>query len=356
MRTTRLAQIIEAKYRLTSLGASPNQVVLDVKRELQSAFRIHLMGKDETVKWWADHGYDLAEEFVAVLSALGDPKNPNANTAAQLFFNINNALYLSTQMKHSPNNIRAYRDKLVDNPANKGRLDKRLDKELNQRISKMGTHLRYLDSILTKAAKQLQDAWPELKQFPLQGKYEEQVRRRLSPDEISKFVKFHPEAARYGLNEQVLQKLLMSDGLMYFPEEREKLTTLINAVNRGHTPRNAGQILARVKDIIENEMISKEPNPIHDVPSDEVADVMRPEVGLTPGEQWSQRMQTRKQEVGQERSEEEAAQQDRERIAPLVQQRDLEHQKRQEELQKKQTEQDLMNKYNGLTFNQWMRS
>ena len=103
-------------------------------------------------------------------------------------------------------------------------------------------------------------------------------------------------------------------------------------------------------------MISKEPNPIHDVPSDEVADVMRPEVGLTPGEQWSQRMQTRKQEVGQERSEEEAAQQDRERIAPLVQQRDLEHQKRQEELQKKQTEQDLMNKYNGLTFDQWMRS
>jgi hypothetical protein len=140
---------------------------------------------------------------------------------------------------------------------------------------------------------------------------------------------------------------------MQYPQERENLTSLINAVNRGHVPRNAGHILARIKEIVENEMISKEPDPINDVPSDEVADVMKPEVGLNPAEQWSQKMLSRKQEIGQGRSEEEAAELERQRVAPLIQQRDLEHQKRQEE---NKPEQDLINKYNGLTFEQWMRS
>ena len=128
------------------------------------------------------------------------------------------------------------------------------------------------------------------------------------------------------------------------------MVTLINAVNRGETPRNADDILKKTQKIKE-ELQRKEPEKVHELPEEEAQQALKTEI-LSPTEQWSRQMQQRKTELSGGRQEEEAAQVERERLQPLIDKRDLEH----EERQKQKTEGDLINKYNSLTFERWMRS
>jgi hypothetical protein len=323
--------------------------MFNVKKSLKAAYDTWIVrSRDQSLQFWADKGYEASQSFLDILGKLADHGNPDNSNPVKLFMAINRALGLSTQMRKSPdNNIGHFKDQVKDStrPLNQG-----IVSMLNLRDSKARTALRMLDSVLAKSALQLQNAFPELQKVKLEGGHEDQKRRVVSRDEIRRFLEKHPAAEQYGLDLETVTWLLQSEGLMYFPAEREALVTLINAVNRGETPRNADDILKKTQKIKE-ELQRKEPEKVHELPEEEAQQALKTEI-LSPTEQWSRQMQQRKTELSGGRQEEEAAQVERERLQPLIDKRDLEH----EERQKQKTEGDLINKYNSLTFERWMRS
>ena len=333
----------EQKYWLSQAQAVlPNQVVLDVKKELQNAYAIHIMGKNQSLKYWAEQGYSSAVDFIDDLEKLG---KPDLYDPVDIFSLINDALYFVAEIRDDPKlRIRTFRDRMISDPINKGKLNKKFDDFLNGQISKAETSIRYLSSILEKAAKKLQRAFPNIKSIPLHSGYSKQNRRRPSSREISNFITYHPESDTYSLNEPVLQELIMSKGLMQFPEKKERLITLMNAVKRGQTPQNVEDLVKEIEAIKATISAGNRPT-TENMSEEEYQGAFKHEV-QDPSQQWSTQMQNLKREKEEGRLEEEEAEREKQKLAPLIKQRDLEH----EERQRQRQEEALTNKYNSLSL------
>lgn len=164
-------------------------------------------------------------------------------------------------------------------------------------------------------------------------------RKELSKQNLLDFSR-RPEAERYGINSlDILEKLLKLP-------IREQLTTLINAINRGENPQDGPAVLLAAHRAAQQLAREKpRPDPFHELPEEEAQKEMRTDI-LDPSQQWSRQMQDLKKEKGEERLEEEEAELTRQRLVPVMQQRDLEYQQRQKKLQ----EEALLNKYNSLSL------
>jgi hypothetical protein len=354
MSNFRLARALEIKYSLISESAElPSQVVLNVRKEIEAAYNMWTQKGNHALKYWAGQGYDLAQEYLTVFGKLANLKDPDNYDPEKLFSATNHLLGLSSQMQDSPKNNLGHALDMVKDKTYP--LNHKLVSDLHDTKTAAATALRYLDDILSKkVAEKLQRAYPELSEYALLGGHKAQKRKVISPRVITDFLTRYPQAEQYGLDRDTLSQLLQSDFRMYFPEERETITTLINAVKRGHIPKDADEIFQKTKKIKEK-MLAQRPTSVHNMPEEEAQQAFKSEV-LSPNEQWNRQMQERKKEIATENQEEEAAELERQRLAPLIQQRDLEHTKKQEEQNQKKTEEDLLNKYNGLTFERWMRS
>lgn len=370
-RMLRLAQLIEHKYGLTSQGAPTTparlgleseiaKAAINAKKELQNAFRTYFHGRDQVMLHFAGLGDKLVENYVKMWNGLGDPRRPENNIPADLFKRMFTTMLLGLQVH---NNIGHFIDKLKDETPN---LTHKTIEELNLRRSKLDGQLAALHGVLKNAMLPLktllQNVDPKLKDLQL-PEAPVRKRRNLSRREITNFIQRNPMAYQYGLTEDVLSHLIQSDGLMYFPEEREKLITFINAVNSGKNPAGGPELFAKIKQITENMAHQSVTNqPYLEMPEEEFEATKQ--VYTDPAEQKSREMLRRKEEVGQERQEEAESEEALQRLAPQIQQRDveyqqrmmdLEQQKQEEEERKKQEEEDLASKYSSLTFAQWIR-
>ena len=81
------------------------------------------------------------------------------------------------------------------------------------------------------------------KETPLEGGAVSQVRKPLSKEKLRMFM-LTPAAQAYGLD-----NLDVMTGVLEDPELREMLTTVINAVDRGHVPKDGSDIALIAKDI-----------------------------------------------------------------------------------------------------------
>lgn len=365
MRIDRLADFLDLKYQLISVAADPApEFMAEVRKRLKVLREMWLDGprvKDQSILSWADDGnkgpqFDLIRELVAIVKTLSI--NPSLS-ATDIYRTVQRGLTISKILKDF--SLGEIKDAMK--LSLKGNLRHPKLNELEHQESKIRTFLRRVDSAFDEIKSSLAKYIPANEKSAIDaesmGGYELQKAKGLSRDSLLKFT-FHPEAHRYGLdNPEFLSKLLNETKL------RPLVENLIRAVKMGHKPRAAPVVLTAHDSF--QELLSKlqTNNQLFDATEEEAREQMdfgrRQEEledkqkelsALTPNQRWSRQMQDAKQQKLLEQ-EQQPSVLTPDQLQERIEQRDLQHEQRVE--QKRQEEEALISKYNGLTFDQWMR-
>lgn len=287
MRLEKLGKLLEVKYNLKSEGASIQEVIDSIKKDILNAYNLYIhrdKAKEPVLEMLAQLGEPFSVKLLSQFNTLvSDIDNPSPSI---LFRRINSILGLIHEMKSDPDKtVRNHIHDLI-------RVTKESEKNQREHIkSKFETVVSRLSSILEKKARILKAFLP--KDVPLQGGAVEPQRKELSKDKLLMFMKT-PAAQSYGLDNMEVMTRLLS-----FPQLRQKLTTLINAIDRGHYPIDGPEVAAEAAEI--KRLL------------DQMAATNEPFFEKSEGEP-SQETPTQR------------------------------------------TEEDIINKYNSLTFDQWIRS
>jgi hypothetical protein len=236
MRIDRLADLFDYKYELSSIekaaAVSPSDVFKQVKDSILTNYTHWVMGKYRALKLLAEFGephakalYDAYNEIVANIDSLNH---------IQLFHRINALLNMIREMKANPS---VYRNSIHDSVEVKKESDRNYREQLK---SGFETNLSNISFGLEKVAKALQRY---VASSQLHGGAVEPQRKALSKEKLRMFM-VTPAAQFYKLdNIDVMQQVLS------FPETRDKLTTLINAIDRGQVPADGPDVMAEASAI-----------------------------------------------------------------------------------------------------------
>ena len=239
MRIARLADLVGSKYELISIASLKN--ILDqVKDDILTNYKGWVMGKYKALKILAEnHGIPEVKELYAVYNDL--VANIDNYTPVQLFNRVNKILGLIHAMKTDPD--KKYRQNIHNSVAISRESDKNYREQLK---SGFETNLSNISFGLEKAAKRLRAFVPEV---GLAGGAVEPQRKELSKEKLLMFMKT-PAAQFYGLDNMDVMTQILS-----YPETREKVTTLINAIDRHHIPADGQEVMEEtraIKSWIEN--------------------------------------------------------------------------------------------------------
>jgi len=169
--------------------------------------------------------YEAYNEIVANIDSLNH---------IQLFHKVNAVLNIIREMKANP---AGYRNSIHDSVAIKKESDRNYREQLK---SGFETNLSNISFGLEKVAKALQKY---VASSQLHGGAVEPQRKDLSKEKLRMFM-MTPAAQHYKLdNIDVMQQVLS------FPETRQKLTTLINAIDRGQVPADGPEVMAEASAI-----------------------------------------------------------------------------------------------------------
>jgi len=302
MRTEELARVVEAKYVLKLAAPSLQQVLDEAKKEIKLAYQYHVSetAKEPVIR-------KISEEFkepetIKLVDIMEDlVQNMNDYDATKIFARVNGVLRIISEFKKDP-------DKKVRNFIHDAiRINRQSDIQYREHIkSKYETAITRISGLLEKAAKKLKAFVSE---GTLEGGLVEPQRRELSKDKIQRFL-ITPEAKILGLTSlDIVTKVLE------YPDLRQKLTTVINAIDRGHRPADAPELSREVEylaELIRQRLLNNEAyfeygaEPLTEVSPEELAKLKK----------LKEKSRLR---------EEEAARLEQERMQPLIQQRDEEH-------------------------------
>jgi hypothetical protein len=232
MRLFRLADLFDNKYSVVKTAASPAEILARVKDDILTNYKNWVQGKYRALKILAENGepyskavYMTYNELVAEI----DEFSP-----VQIFNRVNKLLGLIKAMKAEPNK---YRQSIHDSVSTTRVSDQNFREQLK---SGFETNLKMISHGLEKAAKVLRAFVPGAE---LAGGSVEPQRKALSKEKLLMFMR-GPAAQHYGLdNIDVMTRALS------YPEVREKITTLVNAVDRGHIPLDGPEVMAETRAI-----------------------------------------------------------------------------------------------------------
>jgi hypothetical protein len=233
----RLAQLMGNKYGLMAKAepvARPlPEVISQIKNGILRNFENWVMGKYRALEILANqHKEPHAKALYDIYSDLVE--NIDAYSPVQMFNRINKILGLIASMKNDP---KIYRSSIHDSVKIRRESDKNYREQLK---SGFETNLKNISFGLEKAAKVLKAFVPEQE---LAGGAVEPIRKALSKEKLLMFMKT-PVAQSYGLDDMdVMTRLLQ------YPELREKITTLINSIDRGHLPLDGSEVAAEAAEI-----------------------------------------------------------------------------------------------------------
>lgn len=234
MRIFRLADLFEHKYAgsVVKTAASPAEVLARVKDDILNNYKNWVMGKYRAMKILAEAGEPYAKALYGAYNDL--VANIDVYSPLQLFNRVNKILAAIKEMKADPSKYRESIHGMVE-------VHKESDKNYREALkSGFETNLKNISFVLEKAAKILRAFAPGEE---IGGGAVDPQRKALSKEKLRMFM-MTPAAQHYKLdNIDVMQRILQ------FPETREKLTTLINAIDRGHVPADGPEVMAEAQSI-----------------------------------------------------------------------------------------------------------
>ena len=244
MKIHRLVQCFELKYGLKSLAASKQEMLDQVKKDLINAYTLYVdsqKAKEPVLQILANMKEPFAKKLIHSMEEM--IANLDTLSPSNLFRRINGILGTIRVMKDDPK--KTVRNFIHDTI----RVNKESERNYREHLkSKFEMIVSRLSSILEKKAKVLQALIrlenPELEGPSLDGGAVDPQRKELSKDKILMFMRT-PAAQSYGLDSlEVMARVL------FYPDLKAKITTIINAVDRGHTPIDGPEIKAAVIEIM----------------------------------------------------------------------------------------------------------
>jgi len=239
MRIFRLADLLEHKYELRSEGAPSAQTIDEVKRALIGAYRNYVSSesaKDPILQMLADAGETFSKTLISMFENLIGHIDKHSNT--QLFVKVNNMLGMINEMKNDKTfPVRSFIHNAV-------RVTKESERNYREHLKqKFEMVVSRLSSILEREAKKLKTTLPLGTPAELEGTRVAPQRKELSKEKLLMFMRT-PAAQFYGLDNIDV----MSQALSY-PEVKDKITTLVNAIDRGHIPADGPEVMAETRTI-----------------------------------------------------------------------------------------------------------
>lgn len=240
-RISRLARFLEAKYQFRSITAAESYFVItpllrEVKSNILDVYRNYFSrsARDSMFQFAADAEDPLAIELTFKMDTL--VKNIDNLSVQELAKSINVLLNIMLAMKGDAN--KSTRQAISD--VLPGRTQSQRDAR-ERALVKYERSLSYSFSALQKIVNKLQAEAPGVK--PVEGDISRQ-RGELTKQQLLDFLLSSPLFANHNLSSLDIMEAITSD-----PDLKDKLTTLINTVKRGHDPKNAPYITNLVKEI-----------------------------------------------------------------------------------------------------------
>lgn len=356
MNISKLGKLLEAKYGFVSEGTEPSekkdpvaeylsknpptpkaaqvpaQIVAQVKKDIVDAYDLYVNSKikDPVLQMLSDAGEEFSKKLVKNFETLVSNIKRNAGTIEQLYNSIKE---IRDDVKAAKGN-KALRE-IIHNSVKATRESERNYREHVK--SKFETALVRIHSILEKQAQRLSKFIPDEPSQPSELLYPQ--RKELSKEKLSIFMK-SPAAQAYGLdNINVMQKIL------FFSDLRQRVTTLINAIDRGHLPADGTEVAKETAEIVKAFKL-KETN----VGALEQSSLPNPQLERALIMQKNDEIfeKNKQNELAMKYDPEFVAQQQKQEAERLK----LKEVADQDNFNK---EQDLMSKYNSLSFSDWLK-
>jgi hypothetical protein len=228
----KLGQFLERKYGFVSKAAP---IIDQVKKDFLLTYKLYVNAettKEPVLQILANAGEPFSKTTISIFKGIADTIDQNSNT--QLFTRINNLM----GMIHDATQIEGVMKFIHDST----RVTKESERNYRAHLkSKFGMVIHRITGLLDKQLKMLKRALPRGFNPEQEGGVIEPQRKELSKDKLLTFMRT-PGAQQYHLDDMDVMYQLLSDPMM-----KSKLTTLVNAISRGHIPADGPAVSAEAK-------------------------------------------------------------------------------------------------------------
>lgn len=237
MKVARLAQLMALKYGFQSKAAispvSQDSIMAEVKRDLLDIYRNYFSrsAKNSMLQYAADKGDPMMVELTYKMDKL--IRDIDTLSPLKLIKILNDLLGIMWTIKKDSSKLarQAIRDSLRGHP----------ERTIQHFLTTFEGLLVRAFSTVQKAAVKLQVLVPDV---AVHGGSVSRQRGELAIKDIMDFVKYTPTFHNYGLDSVDIMEQFLQD-----PDLKQKLTTLINAVKRGHTPLDGPEVVGIAREI-----------------------------------------------------------------------------------------------------------
>lgn len=230
MKVVRLARLMALKYGFQSEAAtspiSQDRIIAEVKRDLLDTYRNYFSrsAKNSMLQYAADKGDPLMVELTYKMDKL--IRDIDTLTPGKMIKTLNDLLAVMWEIKKDSSKLarQAIRDSLRGHP----------ERTIQHFLTTFEGLLSRAFSTIQKAAVKLQVITPDV---AVHGGALSRQRGELVIKDIMDFVKFTPTFKNYGLDSVDIMEQFLQD-----PDLKQRLTTLINSIDRGHTPLDGPEV------------------------------------------------------------------------------------------------------------------
>jgi hypothetical protein len=198
----------------------------EVKRDILDSYRNYFSrsAKNSMLQYAADKGDPQTVELTYKMDKL--VRDIDTTSPVKLIKALNELLGIMYKMKADPAKAarQAIRDSLRGHP----------ERTIQHYLTTFEGFLSKAFSTLQKAAVKLQVIVPDV---AVHGGAISRQRGELAIKDIMDFVKFTPVFRNYGLDSTDVMEQFLQD-----PELKQRLTTLINSIDRGHAPLDGPEV------------------------------------------------------------------------------------------------------------------
>lgn len=231
----KLGSFFERKYSLVAEAASNQQVLDQVKRDLLLTYNLYVnaaTAKEPVLQMLANAGEPFSKTFISIFKGIIEDINENSNT--QLYTRLNNLM----GMVHDAKQREGVRKYIHDSI----RVTKESERNYREHLkSKFEMITHRVTSLLDKQLKALKQVLPRGLDVEQEGGILEPQRKELSKEKLLVFMRT-PAAQQYHLDDMDVMYQILSD-----PTMKGRLTTLVNAISRGHVPADGPAVSAEAK-------------------------------------------------------------------------------------------------------------